>query len=124
RRGLDTLGRWIGAGFSAEGLVITHGEPHPGNIIRVAPNADADGLAAADDAAAGATGGAGPASGAIMLIDWDTVGLAPPERDLWMAAHQTRAGRPRATGGGRPPRPVRNCDATPSSPAGPSTWPR
>src|SRR5579859_549125 len=39
-------------------VVITHGEPHPGNIIRTA-----DGLA---------------------LVDWDTVALAPPERDLWM----------------------------------------
>jgi spectinomycin phosphotransferase len=38
--------------------VITHGEPHPGNVIR--------------------------AGGEAMLIDWDTVGLAPPERDLWM----------------------------------------
>jgi len=79
RRGLDTLDRWARARFSAtpdaENLVITHGEPHPGNIIRVA----ADG-----------TGGAGPASGAIMLIDWDTVGLAMPERDLWMIA--TEAG--------------------------------
>ena len=34
RRGLDALGRWIGARFSAEGLVITHGEPHPGNLTR------------------------------------------------------------------------------------------
>ena len=24
------------------------------------------------------------ASGAPLLVDWDTVGLAPPERDLWM----------------------------------------
>jgi spectinomycin phosphotransferase len=38
--------------------VITHGEPHPGNIL--------------------VTG-----SG-LVLIDWDTVGLAPAERDLWM----------------------------------------
>jgi spectinomycin phosphotransferase len=76
RRGLDALGRWIGARFSADGLVITHGEPHPGNIIRVA---------------AGGAGAAGPASGAIMLIDWDTVGLAPPERDLWMVATETGA---------------------------------
>ncbi|MBY8882110.1 phosphotransferase [Actinacidiphila acidipaludis] len=38
--------------------VVTHGEPHPGNVIR------------------GATG--------LCLIDWDTVRLAPPERDLWM----------------------------------------
>jgi len=42
--------------------VITHGEPHPGNVLW-------DG------------GGAGG-----MLIDWDTVGLAPPERDLWLIA--------------------------------------
>jgi len=40
--------------------VITHGEPHPGNLIRTA-----DGLA---------------------LVDWDTVALARPERDLWMLA--------------------------------------
>ncbi|MEU6251152.1 phosphotransferase [Streptomyces sp. NPDC047043] len=38
--------------------MLTHGEPHPGNIIR-SP--------------------AGP-----RLIDWDTVQIAPPERDLWM----------------------------------------
>ncbi|MHB1434367.1 MAG: phosphotransferase family protein, partial [Streptosporangiaceae bacterium] len=37
--------------------VITHGEPHSGNLIR------------------------GPAG--LLLIDWDTVGLALPERDLW-----------------------------------------
>ena len=24
-----------------------------------------------------------------MLVDWDTVGLAPPERDLWMVASET-----------------------------------
>ncbi len=44
---------------SPDGLVVTHGEPHPGNVIRTP-----DGL---------------------VLIDWDTVGLAPPERDLWRA---------------------------------------
>jgi spectinomycin phosphotransferase len=38
--------------------VVTHGEPHPGNLIRTA-----DGF---------------------RLIDWDTVALAEPERDLWM----------------------------------------
>ena len=75
RRGLDALDRWARAPAAPENLVITHGEPHPGNIIRVA----ADGA-----------GGAGPASGAIMLIDWDTVGLAPPERDLWIASHRDR----------------------------------
>jgi spectinomycin phosphotransferase len=39
-------------------LVITHGEPHPENILR--------------------------AAGKLHLIDWDTAGLALPERDLWM----------------------------------------
>jgi len=79
RRGLDALDRWARATAAAENLVITHGEPHPGNIIRVASDGD------------GATDAAGPASGAIMLIDWDTVGLAPPERDLWMVATETGA---------------------------------
>ncbi|MEI5100613.1 phosphotransferase [Streptomyces sp. PmtG] len=37
-------------------LVVTHGEPHPGNLIL-----GADGF---------------------LLVDWDTVGLALPERDL------------------------------------------
>ena len=43
---------------SGRELVITHGEPHPANTIRVGTE--------------------------LFLIDWDTVGLAPPERDLWM----------------------------------------
>jgi spectinomycin phosphotransferase len=38
--------------------VITHGEPHGGNLIR--------------------------AGGKLLFIDWDTVGLAPRERDLWI----------------------------------------
>jgi spectinomycin phosphotransferase len=42
---------------TADELVITHGEPHSGNFIR------------SDDG--------------LLLIDWDLVGLAPPERDLW-----------------------------------------
>ena len=41
-------------------VVITHGEPHPGNLLRSADR--------------------------MLLIDWDTVGLALPERDLWMVA--------------------------------------
>jgi len=38
-------------------VVITHGEPHPGNTMLTAQG--------------------------WRLIDWDTVRLAPPERDLW-----------------------------------------
>ena len=41
-------------------LVLTHGEPHPGNLLKT-------------DAGA-------------YLIDWDTVAMAPRERDLWMLA--------------------------------------
>ncbi len=37
-------------------LVITHGEPHPANVMTV--------------------------DGRLFLIDWDTVALAPPERDV------------------------------------------
>ena len=47
-------------------FVITHGEPHHGNLIRTE-----DGL---------------------HLIDWDTVAMAPPERDLWMLDDGTAAG--------------------------------
>jgi spectinomycin phosphotransferase len=38
--------------------VVTHGEPHGGNVMR--------------------------AGQSHALVDWDTVALAPPERDLWM----------------------------------------
>jgi spectinomycin phosphotransferase len=38
--------------------VVTHGEPHPGNVIRTSEGS--------------------------VLVDWDTVAIAPPERDLWM----------------------------------------
>ena len=99
RRGLDALDRWASTKTAAENLVITHGEPHPGNIIRVA--ADTPDTPDALDAPGSATGGAGPATGAIMLIDWDTVALAPPERDLWMlddAPPGVLAGYTKATG--------------------------
>ncbi len=58
--------RGIGLGLAGavtaanRGLVITHGETHSDNFIR-----SSDGL---------------------VLVDWDTVGLAPPERDLWHVA--------------------------------------
>ena len=79
RRGLDALDQWASGPAAGASLVITHGEPHPGNVIRMS----------ADGACLPA--GAGPARGRIMLIDWDTVGLAPPERDLWMVATETGA---------------------------------
>jgi spectinomycin phosphotransferase len=41
------------------GWVVTHGEPHPGNVMRTS-------------------------AGDQLLVDWDTVALGPPERDLWM----------------------------------------
>jgi spectinomycin phosphotransferase len=39
-------------------FVVTHGEPHAANVIR-----SGEGL---------------------LLVDWDTVAVGPPERDLWM----------------------------------------
>jgi spectinomycin phosphotransferase len=54
----DELARVVDAAKTAP--VITHGEPHGGNLLR--------------------------AGGDLLLIDWDTVGLAPRERDLWMLA--------------------------------------
>lgn len=39
-------------------LVVTHGEPHPGNLITT--------------------------NEGLRLVDWDTVALSRPERDLWM----------------------------------------
>jgi spectinomycin phosphotransferase len=40
------------------GWVVTHGEPHAANVMRTGEGR--------------------------LLVDWDTVALAPPERDLWM----------------------------------------
>ena len=52
----DRLAREVAA---ADGdFVITHGEPHAGNVLLGA--------------------------GQVFLVDWDTVGMAPPERDLWL----------------------------------------
>ena len=63
---LEVFDRRAGA-IRADDFVITHGEPHPGNVMRVDPRR--------------------------MLIDWDTVGLGPPERDLWMVAGEEEARR-------------------------------
>ena len=52
-----------GAGSQTDRLVLTHGEPHPGNVIRTPE---------------------GP-----VLVDWDTALLGPPERDLWLLDTRT-----------------------------------
>ncbi|HEX4258699.1 MAG TPA: aminoglycoside phosphotransferase family protein [Streptosporangiaceae bacterium] len=73
---LTSFDRLAGRLAAASGPVITHGEPHPGNVIQTG-----DGL---------------------RLIDWDTVGLAHPERDLWhvLNSNDSHAARryTRATG--------------------------
>lgn len=46
------------AGEQRSRMVLTHGEPHPGNLVRTAD---------------------GP-----RLVDWDTAMIGPPERDLWL----------------------------------------
>jgi spectinomycin phosphotransferase/16S rRNA (guanine(1405)-N(7))-methyltransferase len=46
-------------------MVITHGEPHSANVLRT--------------------------TGGLALVDWDTVLLAPPERDLWGLAEADAA---------------------------------
>ena len=91
RRHLETLDRWASGGAPAGEAVITHGEPHPGNIMRVpsaamTPGTAMTGATAMTEMTAGTvtTGTTG-----MMLIDWDTTGLAPPERDLWMLASET-----------------------------------
>ncbi|MFI7539721.1 phosphotransferase enzyme family protein [Actinoplanes sp. NPDC049599] len=56
RRRLVTFDRLVGE--VGDRRVVTHGEPHPGNVLWT------------------------PAG--IRLIDWGSVQLAPPERDLWM----------------------------------------
>jgi spectinomycin phosphotransferase len=55
----------LAAELEAAGIepVVTHGEPHPGNLIRT--------------------------DRGLRLIDWDTVALAGAERDLWMLADAT-----------------------------------
>lgn len=59
RRRLDEFDRRTGELRARSApLVITHGEPHPGNLLRSGEQ--------------------------LLLLDWDTVGLAVPERDLWL----------------------------------------
>jgi spectinomycin phosphotransferase/16S rRNA (guanine(1405)-N(7))-methyltransferase len=51
----DALAAVVGSQWSR--FVLTHGEPHPANTITI----DHD----------------------VVLVDWDTALIAPPERDLW-----------------------------------------
>jgi spectinomycin phosphotransferase len=61
---LDEFDQVVRAVVAESGTpVITHGEPHPGNVMR--------------------------SNGRPLLIDWDTVALALPERDLWHVATGT-----------------------------------
>lgn len=76
RRALDAMDATTPAGPAA--LVPTHGEPHPGNVVRT-PEGQ-------------------------VLVDWETARLAEPERDLWHVAgrcdldvaalYTERSGRP------------------------------
>ncbi|KAB8166523.1 phosphotransferase [Streptomyces sp. 3MP-14] len=62
----------------AEGVpwVLTHGEPHPGNVLW--------------------------SEGRPALIDWDTVGLAPAGRDLWQVTEDPAELAAYAAAGGGP----------------------
>ena len=53
--------------LAPEPWVVTHGEPHRANVIV-------------------------GAQGEVHLVDWDTVRVAPRERDLWMVLHDDRTG--------------------------------
>jgi spectinomycin phosphotransferase len=55
--------------------VLTHGEPHPGNLLRCGDH--------------------------WAMVDWDTVGLAPPERDLWSVVRSEDDLKRYAGAGGR-----------------------
>ena len=58
QRGLRQHDALVAAAGPQDGrLVITHGEPHPANVLRTAHG--------------------------LRLVDWETALIAPPERDLW-----------------------------------------
>jgi spectinomycin phosphotransferase len=56
-RSLGIFDDLVGQATASGAPALTHGEPHPGNLIR--------------------------GDGSFLLVDWDTAGLALPERDLW-----------------------------------------
>jgi spectinomycin phosphotransferase/16S rRNA (guanine(1405)-N(7))-methyltransferase len=57
RARLDEYDGLVTRGRDGTDFVLTHGEPHPGNVMRV--------------------------DGRYVLVDWESVRLAPRERDLW-----------------------------------------
>ena len=57
RISLDVYSSLAGQVASSSTPVVTHGEPHAGNVMRT--------------------------DSGLLLVDWDTVALAPVERDLW-----------------------------------------
>ena len=59
----------VGPAGTRANLVITHGEPHPANLML--------------------------AAGRLVLIDWDTAALAPPERDVSLIATTSGEGTDR-----------------------------
>lgn len=67
RQWLDEFDQLVGqVQDTAASWVVTHGEPHPGNVLRTEHG--------------------------LRLVDWETVRLAPPERDLWLLATDGPAG--------------------------------
>jgi aminoglycoside phosphotransferase (APT) family kinase protein len=62
----DRYDELVNAVSARSQFVVTHGEPHPENVMRLS-------------------------DGRVCLIDWDTAALAPPERDLWMIEPQSDA---------------------------------
>jgi spectinomycin phosphotransferase len=79
RRRLDEFDRGISTLRGRE-RVVTHGEPHPGNVLRLAQRR--------------------------LFVDWDTVGLAVPERDLWWVVRDSDDHARYAEASGRRPDPA------------------
>lgn len=59
----DDLARSAMRDATGTGWVVTYGEPHTGNVIRTR-------------------------TGALVMVDWDSVAYAPRERDLWMLVNE------------------------------------